>query len=266
MSHGQIKLAFDGLTPDQAHVLLAAYQQVMESARIANVASEIAAQIAPTAFTQPPTVQPAPPAAPAPTAFTQPAVAPAPAVQPAPAVFTQPAAAPAPTTSTAAVDIEGVPYNAELHAPLTGKTGGKLTTGAWKANRKADRAAYDAWRAKHVGSAPAPTAFTQPPAAPAPTVQPAPTAFTQPAVTPAPTAFTQPAAAPAPTATEVIGEDVLLEKSGILASRGLLTQQVVAEIIRRAGASDNIDLVRDPAKRSIAWACLLQIEATGQLA
>jgi hypothetical protein len=246
-----ITLSFKDLNAVQARALLDAYEAV--SAQSQQAAPQQTAPTAPSMQTAPtaPTMQAAPQQAAPTTSQVEEAIRtmqpaptmPMPAVQPMPTAPTmQVAPVAAPTT---AVDVEGVPYNPDIHPTRKGVTGGKLQDGRWKMRRGVNRNDYENWRKKYVRQ-------LQQPAEAAPMMPMMPTAPTMPMMPTAPTM--QPLADP--------GQQAVMDKAGELSRRGLLTSAAVANIMARAGTQDNVELVNDPAKRCIAWQVMQEIEAT----
>jgi hypothetical protein len=144
------------------------------------------------------------------------------------------------------LDAKGVPYNPKIHAPLDGPSAGKMANGEWKCKRSASREEFEAWKLKHT-QAPAPQAFPQ---------AQAPQAFLQ-AQAPVP-APANPFAGSAPVE---VTEAAVMAKAQELGRRGLMTAQVVQDIMAKAGTTDNVQLVRDPAMRQVAWVEMVRIEA-----
>ncbi len=160
--------------------------------------------------------------------------------QPAPtpmAMQPQPAPTPMamqPQPAQTLVDKDGVPYNPELHAPLDGVSKGLQADGRWKCKRNIQRQRYDDWAAQHAhGTAPA---FGFP-------------SDLRAANTVVNGALTVP------------DEQTVLKRANELAVAGLLTAAESMRIMQLAGTSDHTELVRDPAKRAIAWAELQKLGA-----
>jgi hypothetical protein len=182
----------------------------------------------------------------APGPVAQSAPAPGPVVQSAPGV--EPV-----QTST---DAKGVPWNENLHAARTGRTGGKNEIGEWKMRRGADRDIYMKWRMDHL---PQQQPQQQPqPQQPQPQ-QPQPQPQSQPQQ-PAITAATYNPFAPVPAPTlEDPGEAAVAAKATELAQAGLLTPAKVNELMSRLGVVDNGALLKDPAVRPHVWQALQEI-------
>ena len=206
-----ISLTFEKLSTAQAQALLDAYAAVQDEQPQASA----------------PVAQPQPQAS-APVAQPQPqASAPVSAPVPAPVVQAQASA----TDDT--LDIDGVPYNPELHSVRTTDSGGKTAEGRWKCRRGGNRTAYEEWAKRY--------AVTTPRAAVNGTGNP----FTI-APTPAPEYE--------PTEQEVIAKATAMSQAGIL------TAAEVQRIMAVAGTTDNVALVRNPDYRRIAWAELQKLE------
>src|SRR4030067_567669 len=144
-----ISLTFEKLSTAQAQALLAAYAAVQEeqpqaSAPVAQPQPQASAPVAqPQPQASAPVAQPPPPAS-------------APAAQPAPPGYTPgspppqgaaPVSAPVPAPAVQAqasatddtLDIDGVPYNPELHSVRTTDSGGKTAEGRWECRRGGNR-------------------------------------------------------------------------------------------------------------------------------
>jgi hypothetical protein len=154
-------------------------------------------------------------------------------VQSIPPAQSMPSAAPAQSL----VDKDDVPYNPEVHAPLDGSSKGLLQDGRWKCKRGIQRQLYDDWARQHAQSQ-----------------QPQPFGFPDPR-----TANTVTNGEPT-----VPDEATVLKKAQDLAVVGLLTAAESARIMALAGTADHNELVRDPAKRAIAWAELVKLEQQQQ--
>jgi hypothetical protein len=158
----------------------------------------------------------------------------------APAQLTPPATpqlTPPVTPTQPLVDRDGVPYNPEVHAPLDGSSKGLLQDGRWKCKRGIQRQLYDDWAGQH----------SQPQQS-------------------QPFGFPDPRAANTVVNGEptVPHEATVLKKAQDLAVIGLLTAAESARIMALAGTADHNELVRDPAKRAVAWAELVKLEQQQQ--
>jgi hypothetical protein len=194
-----------------------------------------------------PEAEPAPVASQSMQPFAQPEAEPAPRVTPEPAVQS-----PAPSSASGLLDSNGTPYNPDIHAALTGRTGGKNEAGAWKMKRGVDRAVYESWRAtKSVSGQPAVAAAA---------VQPAPVAATPAAVaSPFPTG--NPFGSPAQPEPEVYdpGEAAITAKAHDLSMRGILTPTVVSALQAEFECDTNAFL-KNPTMRGRIWARLAELE------
>jgi hypothetical protein len=159
-----------------------------------------------------------------------------PPITPAP-VATPIQSIPAAALAQPLVDKDGVPYNPEVHAPLDGSSKGLLQDGRWKCKRGIQRQLYDDWAGQH----------SQP-------------------QQPQPFGFPDPRAANTVVNGEptVPDEATVLKKAQDLAVVGLLTAAESARIMALAGTADHNELVRDPAKRAVAWAELVKLEQQQQ--
>jgi hypothetical protein len=189
--------------------------------------------------------QPEPAPAPQPAPVVEPAQPePAPAPQPAPVV----AAPQSPSSVSGLLDSNGTPYNPDIHAALTGRTGGKNEAGQWKMKRGVERSVYENWRAtksQAKSGQPAPATTPTPPAAsPFPTGNPFATAA--------------PAPAPAPEAFDP-GETAITAKAHDLSMRGILTPAVVSALQAEFECDTNAFL-KNPEVRGRIWARLAELE------
>lgn len=292
---GRADLTFRSLTPDQVDALNACYralhaQDIAErQADITRTSNELAAELTPRAIdtvradvqaelSAPPfgVVFGGPPSAPehAPSAVnTSQSVPPAPwetasaptNVPPPP----PPPPAPMPTSAPQVAagtprDKYNTPHNAELHAPLDGKTGGVQANGSWKRKRSASQEAYDAWRKQWEGVSSAPSA---PPAPPAPDIN---AIYGAPPVTngaaplpPAHVFFGSASSEPDLDTAPPVDEPTFLSKAGSLARSGLMTQALATQIMKhpKINATDNVDVGRNPDKRRKAFLLLTMLEA-----
>lgn len=162
-----------------------------------------------------------------------------------PAPVTVTITTPATVTPGPAVDAFGVPYNAELHAPVSGRTGGRNVDGRWKMKKGADRAAYQAWREKHEAMRAVASGVVAAQQTPAPDVVQA---------APAP-------ANPFAAVMEDPGEAAVSEKATSLAMRGVLTPDKVNALMASM-ACDSLALLKDPGVRPKVWKYLQELEAS----
>lgn len=159
-------------------------------------------------------------------------------------------ATPAADVPAGAVDKDGLPWDARIHAASKAVTG----DGKWRKRRNLDDATYDAVVAELRGAAPVPT----PPAASAPSV-PAPVPSSPPlppaqdaAPAPSPIAIQaeNSAPAPAPQPAPVGGEApdmnafaAIMKKVSVYQAEGKLTPQEVNETLAQCGLSNPRELV-----------------------
>lgn len=253
-----IELKLPGLTPAQAHAVIAAYEQIIAGQLIvaphpagvaaaqALVNSGAATPVGDDPFT-------------APSTNSDPFVPNVPARQPAPAPTPAPVAA-APGTE---VDAFGVPYNPALHSVTTGSSKGRNQDGSWKMKKGVKRDEFETWARTHRAAAAAPAT----PAAPAPTPANLNTQFGAPPVSngdpfAGPVAPGQAFGSPPPALPEVPYEQfVALCNEMMLA--GKLASNVIAGVKAEIGCEDESKINNDPATRARAFAVLSRINTTG---
>lgn len=178
----ECKIGFDHLAPAEVRRLTEFYEKLIEARASvpgpvgfegmpsADAFARVAAEIAP-AFAPDGTQTFAPAGTGGDTVFAPPPPPPATPTPPAPPPPPAPPAAPKAPPVAGELDVDGVPYNADLHSGRDGPTRGKNQAGQWKMKKGANRDSYRAWADSHKGTAvrtpvppPAPTPPAPPPA------------------------------------------------------------------------------------------------------
>lgn len=161
---------------------------------------------------------------------------------PPPVTVVKVAEAAAAATPGPALDTFGVPYNADLHAPLSGRTGGRNVDGRWKMKKGADRATYQAWKDKHEAMRAVASGVVAAQQTPAAEASPAPVPVN-----------------PFAAVMEDPGEAAVSAKATDLAMRGILTPVKVNELMAELQC-DSLALLKDPGVRPRVWKILRELE------
>lgn len=169
-----------------------------------------------------------------------------------------PAAAPAGQTANPDVDAFGVPWNPAIHT----STRNRIQSGAWKLKKGVDKAAAQAWIARHQrqpgAQADAQSQMTAPAGAPTPPAAPMP---------PLTAAANLPAAPmnmpPLPTAGEVVypdpGYGAWYEKFMALYQAGRLLAGTMEEMMRQGGVANVGEYENNARARGHSWAFMEQL-------